>query len=587
MAKINKNNPSMDFPLQIARQYGAPLDKNSVFYSMSEAQAYASSSPLAYAGQVIAVVDETAQSTNVYKISIGGKLEEVGTSGGSDTVKIIDLTTQDENTWYPILIHCYVEKVAHITVTANLGNSGKPSWSTHSNGFWCLAEWSAVGNGWGQTTEVLRNIIRFDYNFGDNILGAIGQLTQSSYEYIYVRGGGIYAVAYNFPNCDEPFVVLESFTAEEQTISSTTVYPQQSRGMSIQQEVSVPSNLIVQDLDVRGICNISNPSSNTYIELGKVGNTGVEFHCQSDPNAHVDYDAYIQANSATSSSSVGTAALVYNAREHNFNSTVNMGGALNLANGTWNLSGDDAYFGDANRAGAFCIKGANGTTALELFNKDSDSDAARIEYNGNNLTFNKPIISKNANDFISHSNEFNFIGADFTSGTLLLNYRGGNVSSYKFCNGTGDHLANGEFANVYDNGTRVYSPNNPPPLLTSTGYYHLMGTGWKNAGSYTEIYLRVGLSTGSVALGNNMNNMHLNGYTYYLFELKNNSNEWIQTLIPYDTVRYSSSSQIIFLNGGSTPNTARWLLIYRTSDVGFYIQNFTNISAMRISMVRI
>lgn len=351
--------------------------------------------------------------------------------------------------------------------------------------------------------------------------------------------------------------------------------------------VNKAGDTVTGHLYLEGGAKIHNGNSNTYLELGKVGNTGVEFHCQSDPNAHVDYDAYIQANSATSSSSVGTAALDYNAREHNFNSTVNMGGALNLANGTWNLSGDDAYFGDANRAGAFCIKGKNGPTALELFDKDGDSDSVRMEYTDNNLTFNKPIISKNANDFISNSNEFNFIGDDFTYGTLFLNYRGGNFSSYKFCNGTGDHLANGEFANVYDNGTRVYSYNNLPPVPTSTAYYHLMGGGWKNAGSYTQIYLRVGIATGSVALGNNMEAMHSNGYTYYLFDLKNNSNEWVQTLVPYDTVRYSSSSQIIFLNGGSTPNTARWLLIYRLSDTGFYIQNFTNINALRICMVQI
>ena len=586
MAKINKNNPSMDFPLQIARQYGAPLDKNSVFYSMSEAQTYASSSPLAYAGQVIAVVDETAQSTNVYKISIGGELEEVGTSGGSDTVKIIDLTTQDENTWYPILIHCYTKKVAHITVTANLGNSGKPSWSTHSDGFWCLAEWSAVGNGGGQTPGALRNVIRFDYRFGDNILGMIGQMTQPSYEYIYVRGGGVYAVTYNFPNCDEPFVVLGSLTAEGQTISSTTVYPHQSRGMSIQQEVSVPSKVIVQDLDVRGVCHIYHPSSSTYLELGKVGNTGVEFHCQSDPNAHVDYDAYIQANSATSSSSVGTAALNYNAREHNFNSPVNMGGALNLANGTWNLSGVDAYFGDANRAGTFCIKGKNGPTALELFDKDGDSDSVRMEYTDNNLTFNKPIISKNGNDFISNNNEFNFIGDDFTYGTLFLNYRGGNFSSYKFCNGTGDHLANGEFANVYDNGTRVYSSNNPPPVPTSTAYYHLMGTGWANANSMRHIRDAGSIGTGLISV-TNMYTTYEAGYTYFLFGVRNDNNEWVYTLIPRITFLTSSSSRKIILNGGSTPNTARYVVLWYSTATSIYIEKVSNINFFEISMLSI
>ena len=89
MVEINKNNASMDFPLQIARQYGAPLDKSSVFYSMEDAQAYATSSPIAYAGQVIAVVDETSGTANVYKIEIDGQLKEVGVGGSITSVEVV------------------------------------------------------------------------------------------------------------------------------------------------------------------------------------------------------------------------------------------------------------------------------------------------------------------------------------------------------------------------------------------------------------------------------------------------------------------------------------------------------------------
>ena len=60
-------------------------------------------------------------------------------------------------------------------------------------------------------------------------------------------------------------------------------------------------------------------------------------------------------------------------------------GALNLANGTLNLAGDDCYFGDQNIAGGFCLKGANGTTNLTFINKDNATQMASLSYAGGNL----------------------------------------------------------------------------------------------------------------------------------------------------------------------------------------------------------
>ena len=59
-----------------------------------------------------------------------------------------------------------------------------------------------------------------------------------------------------------------------------------------------------------------------------------------------------------------------------------MGGALNLANNTLNLAGDDCYFGNQDIAGGFCLKGANGTTSLILINKDNTIQKASLSYAG-------------------------------------------------------------------------------------------------------------------------------------------------------------------------------------------------------------
>ncbi|WP_303164450.1 hypothetical protein [Mitsuokella multacida] len=68
-----------------------------------------------------------------------------------------------------------------------------------------------------------------------------------------------------------------------------------------------------------------------------------------------------------------------------------MSGALNFANSTWNLVGDDSYMGDHDISGTFCVKGANGETGIALCNKANDADYARISYGGGNINFNKTI----------------------------------------------------------------------------------------------------------------------------------------------------------------------------------------------------
>ena len=69
MAVINKTNSIMEFPLQISRQYGAPIERYSGFYNQVDAETYATTSPLAYVGQIIAIVDEGTSTSTAYIIS--------------------------------------------------------------------------------------------------------------------------------------------------------------------------------------------------------------------------------------------------------------------------------------------------------------------------------------------------------------------------------------------------------------------------------------------------------------------------------------------------------------------------------------
>lgn len=61
-----------------------------------------------------------------------------------------------------------------------------------------------------------------------------------------------------------------------------------------------------------------------------------------------------------------------------------MFGALNFANGTWNLVGDDSYIGDCNISGHFGIKAANTTyPGIAFFNNANDHLGNLTAYNGN------------------------------------------------------------------------------------------------------------------------------------------------------------------------------------------------------------
>lgn len=68
MAVIKKDGSSMGLPMNINRGNPIPIDTTSVWYSLAEAQAYATSGATAYVGQIISVVNENDQTTDMYLI---------------------------------------------------------------------------------------------------------------------------------------------------------------------------------------------------------------------------------------------------------------------------------------------------------------------------------------------------------------------------------------------------------------------------------------------------------------------------------------------------------------------------------------
>lgn len=104
----------------------------------------------------------------------------------------IDASGLDENTWYPVVMSLGNRNTVRIEVLVGLDSATIPSWSTHYNGFSVRKIWEVNGDGWG-TSHVNRQIFVSDYKFADiDPVRGVGQLTNFSNEYVFVRGGGKY-----------------------------------------------------------------------------------------------------------------------------------------------------------------------------------------------------------------------------------------------------------------------------------------------------------------------------------------------------------------------------------------------------------
>ena len=117
-------------------------------------------------------------------------------SSGQFRITTIDAEALDPDTYYPVTFTLFnaTDYKATFDIGTVLGTSGKPPWATHAQGFSCNCAWESNGNRWG-TIPVKRYIHSFAYRFAESTpVGSIGQVTEVSMEYIYVRGGGRYTV---------------------------------------------------------------------------------------------------------------------------------------------------------------------------------------------------------------------------------------------------------------------------------------------------------------------------------------------------------------------------------------------------------
>lgn len=135
----------------------------------------------------------------------------------------INASSLNVNTYYPVTFNIGASSNVRIECRVALNSGTKPSWSTHTRGFSVRKIWEVNGSGWG-TNPVNRRILVSDYAFAtaDPVRG-VGQLTNSSVEYVYVRGGGKYYF-YTSHNIS-PVLRTSTYTTNSQSVSPTTSAP--------------------------------------------------------------------------------------------------------------------------------------------------------------------------------------------------------------------------------------------------------------------------------------------------------------------------------------------------------------------------
>lgn len=133
----------------------------------------------------------------------------------------IDASSLDQNTYYPVTMYLGNHNTVRISVIVALDSGTKPAWSSHASGYSVRFIEEVNGSGWG-TSEVSRSILANEYRFANaNPVGRVEQMTNSSTEVIWVRGGGKYFFYLSIPYIT-PALRTSTFTNASQSVSPRT-----------------------------------------------------------------------------------------------------------------------------------------------------------------------------------------------------------------------------------------------------------------------------------------------------------------------------------------------------------------------------
>lgn len=135
---------------------------------------------------------------------------------------VIDASGLNNNTWYPVTMVIGNSQQTRIRIEGN--TSANATWNSRSDKNMALIlDYTVNGSQWGWT-QVVRTIHAYQEGAGtSSCLRGLGQLTNSSTEYVYVRGGA----KYNFyvSRFITPTLRTSTYTTSSQSVAPATSAP--------------------------------------------------------------------------------------------------------------------------------------------------------------------------------------------------------------------------------------------------------------------------------------------------------------------------------------------------------------------------
>ena len=264
----------------------------------------------------------------------------------------IDASGLNNNTWYPVTMVIGNSQQTRIRIEGN--TNANATWNSRSDKNMALIlDYTVNGSQWGWT-QVVRTIHAYQEGAGtSSCLRGLGQLTNSSTEYVYVRGGAKY-------NFYVSRFITPTLRTSTYTTSSQSVAPATSAPAAISRNVAYISDTVAAANKVTNSISFAAGSFGTKSYNGSAAVTvNVPTH-----TSHLTNNSGFITSSASISGNAGSATKLQTARTINGTS---FNGTANITTANWGTT-RSIYIQDAtatNTSSAVSVNGG-GNAYLKL-----------------------------------------------------------------------------------------------------------------------------------------------------------------------------------------------------------------------------